>query len=90
LFFRYDQERGDRFEFTRYPDGGPHVPHPRWHYDPEAGITLTVLVEADTAEAANARAERFGWMADMSQWVVVDPPAIEAGPSGAIEAGPIE
>lgn len=35
-------------------------------------------------------AQQMGWVADMSQWGVVDPPEIEAGPSGAIEAGPIE
>lgn len=60
MFFRYDQEHGSRFEFTRYLRGGPKVEFPRWQYDPELGVTLTILVEADTAAAANAIAERIG------------------------------
>lgn len=60
MFFRYDQDRGDRFD-------GDRIRHPQydqykrdWKYDPAAGISLTVLVEADTAEEANAKAESIG------------------------------
>lgn len=61
MFYRYDQERGDRFEATRFTASGrPQVPDPRWVYDKELGITLTILVEADNAEAANAQAEQIG------------------------------
>lgn len=61
MYYRYDQENGKRFEATRFTSRGrPRVPNPRWHYDTELGITLTVLIEAEDHEAANARAERIG------------------------------
>jgi hypothetical protein len=60
MFFRYDQDRGDRFDGMRIDDPHPDQLPPEWIYDPVAGITLTVLVEADTAEAANARARAIG------------------------------
>lgn len=61
MYYRYDQERGDRFDTTRFnANGTPLVPNPQWHYDIKRGITLTVLVEAETHEAANERAQEIG------------------------------
>lgn len=61
MYFRFDQEHGRRFEFTRFTASGRKlVEYPRWEYDTEAGITLTILVEAESAEAANTRAQNIG------------------------------
>jgi hypothetical protein len=60
VFYRFDQDRGDRFDGMRIDNPHPEQRSPDWIYDAAAGISLTVLVEADTAEAATARAEAIG------------------------------
>lgn len=58
MFFRFDQDRGDRGNrIDNWRDDlGPF----QWEYDPERGITLTVLIEAHSAVEANAKAESIG------------------------------
>lgn len=61
MFFRYDQDRGDRFDGERIINRSPsNERHGGWQYDPETGITLTILVEAESAEHANAEAQALG------------------------------
>jgi hypothetical protein len=60
LFYRYDQDRGDRFGGSRITNPTFDQRQQPWEYDPELGITLTILIEAETAAAANAEAESIG------------------------------
>lgn len=60
MFYRYDQDRGDRFAGSRISNAHPSQYKRSWDYNPDRGIALTVLVEADTAEEANAKAEAIG------------------------------
>lgn len=61
MFFRYDQDRGDRFDGNRISNPDPSNQYRRgWQYDPEIGISLTILVEAESAEHANVEAQGLG------------------------------